>query len=111
MISDMINGSASTYTIVYTDSVFGTVCGGAEIDFVLCERELCRHLFDSLTSECSATTNIEISVSAINALGEGPSSPSIFQGLLQIRSYNDQVLCVSQYFIIRRNKRFCGDRF
>ena len=96
MIADTITGAASSYTIVYTDSVFGTVCGGAEIDSALCERELCQHLFDSLTSECSATTNIEISVSATNALGEGPPSPSIFQGLLRIRSYNDNnIMCFS----------------
>ena len=92
MISDTISGSASSYTIVYTDSIFGTVCGQAEIDSTSCESELCQHLFDSLTSECSATSNIEISVSATNALGEGPSSPPILRGLLQDKSYYNLVL-------------------
>ena len=95
MISDTISGSASLYTIVYRDSIFGTVCGRVEIVSASCENEVCQHLFDSLTSDCSATSDIVISVSATNALGEGPSSLPILHGLLQ-----DKSTLINNYIIV-----------
>lgn len=82
MISDGINGSASSYTVLYSDSITNSVCNRAVLNSTSCENGLCTHLFDTMTSECLISTDIAVSVVATNALGNGQSSAPVFHGIV-----------------------------
>ena len=70
----IIIGSASSYTIIYSDSASHGNCDSIKIPAAKCQRSLCKHIFDVSSSPCSNATNISVAVSATNLLGDGPSS-------------------------------------
>ena len=74
-ISDGIDGSATSYTIMYTDPTSRRTCGSITISASECTSGQCDHMFNIPSdSVCSNATGIVISVFATNILGDGPSS-------------------------------------
>ena len=77
-LSDGIDGSALSYTLVYNNSVSGNGCGSATIPASSCVDQVCRHSFTYDESGCSSpSTDINITISAANILGIGPPSEPI----------------------------------
>ena len=81
-IADGIDGSAVSYTIIYSDSTSGGICSSAVISASLCTEELCTHSFDTSSSLCPPAANIDVVVFATNVLGNGSTSEPIFQGIM-----------------------------
>ena len=54
-LSDGIDGSALSYTLVYNNSVSGNGCGSAIISASSCVDQLCRHSFtyEESVSDCT----------------------------------------------------------
>lgn len=71
-ITEGIDGSATSYTIVYTDA--GILCDFIKVPAFRCQGGLCSHLFDVSSSHCVNSTNISIAIYATNLLGDGPAS-------------------------------------
>ena len=95
-ITEGIDGSASSYTIIYTDTESGgiSVCDSIKVPAFRCQEGICRHLFDVSSSRCVNSTNISVAVYATNILGDGPASEPVSIELYyrnQICMYN----CVS----------------
>ena len=68
-----------SYTITYTDSSSGSICGSVSIPASSCSNGLCCHTFGEISSPCSPDGDISIFVFATSALGDGPlSQPLIF---------------------------------
>lgn len=80
MISDGINGSTLSYTVVYSDLITNRICDRAVLNPTMCKDRLCTHLFNTITSECSTTADLAISIFATNILGEGPPT-TVFHGI------------------------------
>ena len=80
-ISDEVDGSASNYTIIYSDSTFGSICGSAMIPSSVCVGGICSHMFNVFTSSsCPSSTGITVTVFATNVLGNGPLSDPLTIG-------------------------------
>ena len=86
----MIDGSALNYTVTYSDALSGTTCGMATIPAVFCNY-VCSHVFDITSSPCYKATNISITVSASNILGDGPPSRPSFAIIENQSEYYDNV--------------------
>ena len=81
MITDDINGSPVNYTISYTDSTFGTICGSEVIPASSCSGRVCNHYFDIFeSSSCPPSTGITVTAFATNILGRGSSSVPVARG-------------------------------
>lgn len=78
MISDDIDGSATSYTISYTDSLSGRLCISSLISH--CENRMCSHQYQLSDSTCPNCVDINITVFATNILGNGRSSDAITIG-------------------------------
>ena len=76
-ISDGFDGSATNYTIIYSDSASGRPCDSVTISASACINGLCNHMFD-IPSACFNFDSVIITVFASNVLGDGPSSEPIF---------------------------------
>ena len=77
-IAEGIDGSASSYTIIYTDTESGGIlCDSVKVPGFSCQGELCSHLFDVSSSSCVNSTNISVAVYATNLLGDGPASEPV----------------------------------
>ena len=78
-ISNIVNGSAINYTIIYSDSTSGKSCSLITIPTSSCVNGICSHLFDVLSSsDCPASANITTTVFGSNVFGNGPpSNPTI----------------------------------
>ena len=76
-ISEEIDGSATNYTITYTDSTSQRTCSSVTISASACISGQCNHTF-GIPSLCSDITSIAISVFATSILGNGPSSEPVF---------------------------------
>ena len=74
-ISDGIDGSATNYTITYSDSTSGRTCGLFTISASTCTSGHCNHMFE-IPPVCS-DIGIVITVFATNVLGDGPSSEPV----------------------------------
>ena len=76
MISNGVDGSALNYTISYTDSNTGDVCYSLTISASSCKQGICTvpSINPLPCSEREGNGNIDISISASNHLGRGPSS-------------------------------------
>ena len=75
-ISDGFDGSATNYTITYSDSASGRTCDSVTISASACINGLCNHMFD-IPSACFNFDSIIITVFASSVLGDGPPSKSI----------------------------------
>jgi hypothetical protein len=77
LISDGIDGSATNYTITYSDPSSGRTCDHVTILASACTTSgQCNHMFD-IPSACSNFNGIIITIFASNILGKGPSSEPI----------------------------------
>lgn len=65
-----------SYTINYTNAATGNICahGSAKIIQSSCVTDICIHVFDILSSNCNDLVPINVTVSAMNIFGAGPSS-------------------------------------
>ena len=81
-ITDGRTESVISYTISYTDVTTRSVCGSATILHSSCVmNDICIHIFDVLSSSCSHSVPINVTVSALNVFGAGPPShPSLVFG-------------------------------
>jgi hypothetical protein len=78
VIYEDINGTATFYMIYYSDSDTGEMCGSNEI---YCDNGTCRGEFDiSSLSLCRPSSDINVTISAVTNLGEGPSTIPITEG-------------------------------
>ena len=76
-ITDDIDGSTISYTIIYSDSHSNNSCGLSIISVSSCEGSICSHLFEVSASSCSPSSNINVSIFATNILGDGLLSNSV----------------------------------
>jgi hypothetical protein len=73
-ISDGINGTITSYNIVYSDANFGSICGSSVIiPDASCEGGICRDVFNTSSSLCSLAADIRITIVAANIIGEVPA--------------------------------------
>ena len=73
-ISDGIDGSPISYTIIYSNATTGDICLNATLPASECQGGVCHHYFYAYRSECSPQGNVSVSVYATNILGDGPVS-------------------------------------
>ena len=67
--------------IYYLDSDTGALCGSKEVNSSFCSNGICTEEFDvSLLSSCRPSADINVTVSAVTNLGEGPSTIPIIEG-------------------------------
>ena len=78
-MSDGIDGSATSYTINYTNPRFGHVCESAIIPASQCVNGLCSHFLNLTSSNCTFS-EIEVSVFGTNILGNGTSTDPVTIG-------------------------------
>ena len=83
-ISEGIDGSANSYTIIYFNSASRITCGEDTIPASECQNQICRHLFNVSVSSCTPDTNISVTVYATNMLGDGSISIPINQSKLHV---------------------------
>ena len=86
-IFEGIDGSVTSYTIEYFDSITGTLCGSALIPSSCCKHGTCKHIFEispSSASHCLTTTGSASSIGvtgfATNILGNGMNSDPVYIG-------------------------------
>ena len=78
IISDGIDGSATTYTLTYYNSISGIICGSAIVLATTCMDGVCRHTFTYEESACgSSSISVNVTISATNHLGSGPASDPV----------------------------------
>ena len=77
MIYEGIDGSVITYTINYTDSNTGEICGSNSAS---CVNGMCNGMFNVSFSSCSPSSDINVTVFALTNLGEGPPTIPITEG-------------------------------
>jgi hypothetical protein len=80
-IYEDIIGSATSYTIKYFDSATGAICGLHSINATSCISEVCSNEFEISSSLCTPSSDINVTVSAVTILGEGPQTNPTKEGL------------------------------
>lgn len=76
-LQTVMNSAAISYTINFTDTIFGTHCGSAVVptSSSSCGEGTCISTFTiKSASECHPLTDISVTIFGTNALGNGPSS-------------------------------------
>ena len=63
-----------SYTISYSDSASGIICGSTTIPASSCEDGTCDDVFVVATSTCAPSTDITVTMFTTNVLGNGPIS-------------------------------------
>ena len=81
-ISDGIDGSAFSYTVIYSDSISGILCSSETIPSSACVEGICIHSstvdYHSV-SGCFTSDTVSVTVLATNVLGNGSlSDPIVF---------------------------------
>ena len=79
-IYEEITGSAILYTVKYLDSATGTTCGSHSVSATSCMGGVCSDEFEISSSLCTPSSDINVTVSAVTNLGEGPQTNSIKEG-------------------------------
>lgn len=77
VIYEGINGLATSYTISYSDSNNGQLCGSTSTS---CVGGTCSGEFDVSSSSCRPSSNISVTVSVVTNLGKGPQTDPIVEG-------------------------------
>ena len=85
-VSDGIDGSATSYTITYTNPRYGLICNRAVAPASQCVNGICSHHLNLSSSNCSAFSEIMVSVFGTNVLGNGTSTNPVTIGQLQCNS-------------------------
>ena len=81
-ISDGINGSITSYNIIYSDANSGSRCGSSMIiPDASCQEKTCRDVFNISSSLCSLASDIRITIVAANIIGEVPVA-NVSKGIL-----------------------------
>jgi hypothetical protein len=70
--------------IYYFDSDTGEICYSNEINSMFCDNGVCIEEFDASSSSCQPSSDINVTVSAVTNLGEGPSTIPIKEGWLVV---------------------------
>lgn len=55
------------------------ICNSGQVEPLSCKFGVCSHLFDTSTSSCPSSADIDVSVFATNLLGNGPTMMSFVQ--------------------------------
>ena len=71
---------ALSYTITYTNSDDGTICGYTNIPAIFCIDRICNHTFQVSTFSCPHRSKINITVFGSNQLGNGSYSNPVTVG-------------------------------
>ena len=74
--SDVINIVPTHYTIKYIDMLTGQSCGSSQLSASDCTAGVCHHFIETSSSRCHPSSDINITVSATNAFGEGQKAIS-----------------------------------
>ena len=78
IIYEGINGTIISYMVYYSDSDTEELCGSNK---VYCDQGTCSTEFDiSSVSSCRPSSDINVTISAMTNLGEGPSTIPIMEG-------------------------------
>ena len=83
-ISGELESLVASYTITYTESTYGGVCGLATVLASSCVDGICSHTFDVSSSSCPPLSNINVTVFGRNQLGNGSISHPVTVGQLTI---------------------------
>ena len=73
-LHDNVDGSPNVYTIVYSELMSGKLCGFFIVQNSSCVDEKCVHEFNMLSSPCSISCDISVSIFYTNMFGEVLSS-------------------------------------
>jgi hypothetical protein len=84
MFSGRINGSATSYTINYADTISGTSCELTTIPAFSCSHGVCQNVFELSSSFCPFSDSITVTVFGTNALGNGIASTPVSTSELRI---------------------------
>ena len=77
-ISAGVDGSALSYTVIYTDAASGIVCASATLLATSCVDQLCVHHLQVSSSNCSTSRLITVNVLGNNLLGPGELSVPVY---------------------------------
>ena len=72
-ITDGVSGSVNNYTFSYSNITFNTAS---------CPDSICEYVINISASHCPPSTDISVTIRAINSLGSGPSSAPIIAGMI-----------------------------
>ena len=74
-VSDNIDGSATSYTIQFSDSTSSTDCkDSVTIPASSCSGRVCNYEFEIANSSCSLSADITVTAFATNVFGDGRHS-------------------------------------
>lgn len=79
-IYEEMTGSATSYIIRYLDSATGAICGSRFINTTSCMGGVCSNEFEISSSLCTPSSDINVTVSAVTSLGEGPQTKPVKEG-------------------------------
>ena len=86
-VSDRIDGSATSYTITYTNPRYGLICNRAVVPASQCVNGICSNHLNLSSSNCSSNSSafseVSVSVFGTNVLGNGTSTNPVTIGQLQ----------------------------
>lgn len=103
----IIDSNAVSYTINFTDTIFGIHCGSAFVptSSSSCGGRVCTSTFTIMSSsECHPSTDISVTVFATNGLGNGPSSdPTLISKIIPviILSSHKSLQYISRFIIVQ----------
>ena len=115
-ITTGIDGSATSFTITYINSISGSICGFNGIVASSCASRVCTDWFDLSSSPCKNSSNITVAAFATNVLGDGLPSQMfvyLFKGVcvcLCLCVYNVCLcmhVCVCMCVCVRVHARTC----
>ena len=66
--------------VYYSDSNTAAICGSSKINSSFCENGVCSEEFDISSSLCRPSSDINVTVSVVTTLGEGPPTPPNREG-------------------------------
>ena len=79
-ISEGIEGSATSFTVIFSDAVSDITCDKATLSVSSCCGGTCRHVFKVSSSSCPPSADIAVTVYATNILGNGTHSEPMIIG-------------------------------
>ena len=79
--SDGIDGSATSFSIIYSDSRSGSSCGSTVLPSSDCQAGICSHVFQINNSDCPPCVDINITAFSTNVLGNGAISDVVTIGI------------------------------
>lgn len=75
-----LSGSVTSYDVTYSRSMFKASINPSQ--FVSCEGDLCSYLVNVPSSVCSPSTDVDVSIAAVNRIGQGSPSDAVTVGML-----------------------------